>query len=185
MGDFDCVDSGRIERPADVPNVVESVLMADGVHAIAQRHVLNVEIGVVHAGTPVAICSAVLIAADVMMSRLPAYGGQIVARSLDLEEDRHLPSGELAVHLRDAHGGRSVEDLELDLLLEPVAGYVLLHGLDHLGDRGLDRLRLTFFDQTEDGVAHDQRRLGGIEHDDRLAPLGAADHLDRPRRWFR
>ena len=37
-------------------------------------------------------------------------------------------------------------------------------------------------DEAEDRVAHDQRRLGRVEDDDRLAALGAADVLDRAGR---
>ncbi len=44
------------------------------------------------------------------------------------------------------------------------------------GDRLLVRLGLG---QAVHGVAHDQRRLGRVEDDDRLALLGAADLLDR------
>ena len=42
-------------------------------------------------------------------------------------------------------------------------------------DRLLDRVLMAALRQREDGVAHDQRRLGGIEDDDRLAALGAAE----------
>ena len=54
-------------------------------------------------------------AALVMMSRFPAYDGKVVRRSLDLEEDRDLPAGELPVHVGDTYGAAVVEPFELHL----------------------------------------------------------------------
>src|SRR5690606_3971281 len=56
--------------------------------------------------------------------------------------------------------------------------YFLDHGVDGFGDLGLVRFGLG---QAVHRVAHDQRRLGRVEDDDRLALLGAADLLDRAR----
>ena len=75
MGDLDCVDAGGIEGPTDLAYVLDAVAMPDGVHAVAERDVLDVELGG-HTAILEAICSAVLSAALVMMSRLPAYGGR-------------------------------------------------------------------------------------------------------------
>ncbi len=78
--DLDRIDLRAVQRPRDRLHMIEAVLVADRVHAVAQRDVLNVELlsGRIegHAATPwfirSAIFSAVLSAADVMMSRLPA-----------------------------------------------------------------------------------------------------------------
>src|SRR3546814_14832962 len=65
----------------DLANMIDAVLMADRMHAVAQRHVLNVEFGYGwverhHAASfcnrRAAIFSAVASAAEVIMSRLPA-----------------------------------------------------------------------------------------------------------------
>src|SRR6266508_3262185 len=99
--------------------------------------------------------------------------------ALDLQEHRHLqvrglsPLGEQG--LEWLVGG----DLgDLDLLLEAVAGDVRSHVGDHLVDALADLLvggRVGRGDEGEDGVAHDQRRFGGVEDDDRLAAPGAAN----------
>ena len=84
MRHLDRIDLGAVERAGDGTDVVEAVLVPDRVHAVAQRHVLDVEllrhrieahgptlsanIGAARA----AIRSAVRSAALVMMSRLPA-----------------------------------------------------------------------------------------------------------------
>ena len=81
--DFDRIHARAIERSRDSRDVGKRILMTDGVHAIAQRDVLNVERAVLHAIAPplttdpaVASRSPVRSAADVMMSRLPAYFGR-------------------------------------------------------------------------------------------------------------
>ena len=69
--------------------------------------------------------------------------------------------------------------VELRLVEQPVAGHVRLHLGDHVADRLRDRVAVGVLrDGAEDGVAHDHRRLGRVEDDDRLAALGAADGLD-------
>jgi hypothetical protein len=78
VSDLDGIDLCPVERPGDLLDVVEPVLVADGVHPVAQGDVLDVEFGgggiQGHAGTPrrATIFSAVFSAAEVMMSRLPA-----------------------------------------------------------------------------------------------------------------
>ena len=73
--DLDRIDPGLVEGAHDLLDVCRVDAMPDRVHAVAQRDVLDVELGA-HAGTPsvsrTASASAVRIAADVMMSRLPA-----------------------------------------------------------------------------------------------------------------
>jgi len=76
MGDLDGIDAGIVERGDDPLHVLRVDPVADGVHPVTQRDVLDVEVG--HATAPAvrsscsAIRSAVRMAADVMMSRLPA-----------------------------------------------------------------------------------------------------------------
>ena len=83
VADFDGVDAGLVERAGDALDLRHGVLVPDRVHPVAQRHVLNVQRLAAHAPTPGAeaiIASArrspVRRAADVMMSRLPAYFGR-------------------------------------------------------------------------------------------------------------
>ena len=83
MRDFDCVDAGIIQRLGDAADMVEAVHVADGMHAIAQRHVLNVQlvggrielahyaVSSLRAAMRSASSSPVALAAAVMMSRLP------------------------------------------------------------------------------------------------------------------
>src|ERR1700722_15433657 len=82
MGDFDSVDAGIIQGFGYHRDLVSRVFVADGVHSVPQRHVLDVKpicIGIEHLGYAtsfvnwrIAIFSPVLRAAEVMMSRLPA-----------------------------------------------------------------------------------------------------------------
>ncbi len=81
MGYFDRVATGRIDRFCDVVHMLKSILVADGMHSVPEGHVLNVDAfgfgGRRHGDTFIwASRSAVLIAALVMMSRLPAYAGR-------------------------------------------------------------------------------------------------------------
>ncbi|MNV40262.1 hypothetical protein D3C71_1318630 [compost metagenome] len=86
VGDFDGVDLGFVQGAGDVLHVLDRVLVAHGVAAVAQGHVGDVQLlarveG--HGGSPQplfmalfridrAMRSAVASAAEVMMSRLPA-----------------------------------------------------------------------------------------------------------------
>ncbi|MCY1447973.1 hypothetical protein D9M71_646170 [compost metagenome] len=76
VGDFDGVHPCLVQGAGDGAHVIQLVLVADGVAAIAQGHVGDVELLAVHAASPwfiaCAIRSAVASAAEVMMSRLPA-----------------------------------------------------------------------------------------------------------------
>ncbi|MNM69773.1 hypothetical protein D3C81_813860 [compost metagenome] len=87
VGDFDGVDLGLVQRAGDVLHVLDRVLVAHGVAAVAQGDVGDVQLlaGIEgHGGAPYAFCScgwdsidcamrsAVASAAEVMMSRLPA-----------------------------------------------------------------------------------------------------------------
>ncbi|MNG35646.1 hypothetical protein D3C84_1224400 [compost metagenome] len=81
MGDFDGVDLGLVQGAGDVLHVLDRVLVAHGMAAVAQGHVGDVQLlarveG--HGASPQplimerAMRSAVASAAEVMMSRLPA-----------------------------------------------------------------------------------------------------------------
>ena len=80
VGDLDGVHFGPVECAGNGLYVVQPILVADGVHPVAQRDVLDIELGggriESHAAMlPVilaAMRSAVRRAAEVMMSRLPA-----------------------------------------------------------------------------------------------------------------
>ena len=80
VADLDRVDAGAIERAGDLAHRLQMVLVTDRMHAVAQRDVLDVKLRLVLAGHHAAsFCnwraaqrSAVVSAAEVMMSRLPA-----------------------------------------------------------------------------------------------------------------
>ena len=72
MRDLDRIDPGRIERGDDLGHAVRRDLVANGMHAVAQRHVLQVDcLHDLFSAAPIRR-SAVCRAADVMMSRFPA-----------------------------------------------------------------------------------------------------------------
>ena len=80
VADLDGIDTSAIERRGNAPHVGDGILVANGVHAVAERDVLDVE-AAAHAITgraaeDAASRSPVRSAADVMMSRLPAYFGR-------------------------------------------------------------------------------------------------------------
>ena len=72
--------------------------------------------------------------------------------------------------------------MELDVLLEPVAGHVVGDLAGHLPNRIDDRVALGGFREHRDGVAHDHRRLGGVEDDDGLGRARTTHLLDGVRR---
>ena len=85
MGDFNRIDSSLIQRASDGLHLVQGVLVADCMHAVAQGDVRDIEFFArveSHCKTPrarsiaCAMRSAVANAAEVMMSRLPAYAGR-------------------------------------------------------------------------------------------------------------
>ncbi len=103
---------------------------------------------------------------DVQVARVRR---QVIAGALDLDErgDQRLAAG---VHRRL---------VELRLVEQPVAGHVGLHLGHHLVDGFGDRVAVGVLgDGAEDGVAHDHRRIGRVQDDDRLAARGPADGLD-------
>ena len=81
VADLDGIDAGPIERGRDALDVCDGIPVPDGMHTVAQRDVLDVKAGRIHAITgrrarAAARRSPVRSAADVMMSRLPAYFGR-------------------------------------------------------------------------------------------------------------
>ena len=79
MAHFDGVDTGGIESRGDSDDGIQSVFVTDGMHTIADRHVLDIELSLGQFGHAASSLprsstnrSAVASAADVMMSRLPA-----------------------------------------------------------------------------------------------------------------
>jgi hypothetical protein len=77
VGDLDGVHSGGIDGRGDRAHLVGVHPVPDGVHAVAQGHVLDVELGNAHCRASTrwsasTSSSAVRSAAEVMMSRLPA-----------------------------------------------------------------------------------------------------------------
>jgi hypothetical protein len=73
VGDLDGVHAGRVEGGGDPRDVGRGDAVPDGVHAVAQGHVLDED---PHAGILSASRDATRTAADVMMSRFPAYAGR-------------------------------------------------------------------------------------------------------------
>lgn len=79
MRHLDGIHPGFVQGGRDLAHMVHRVSVADRMHAVAQRHILDIEPvmrGIEHHATRpmpcAAIFSAVASAADVMMSRLPA-----------------------------------------------------------------------------------------------------------------
>ncbi|POM13877.1 hypothetical protein CSX04_08416 [Burkholderia cepacia] len=107
-----------------------------------------------------------------------------MGRAFHLDEDRGLESAETAESgdMQRRSGGDLVE---LHGLLQAIAGYIGLDRSGHLADRRFDLRPVCRFGQHIDRVAHHERRLGRVEHDDRLALSGAADRFDRLRRRLR
>src|SRR5690606_4052646 len=82
---------------------------------------------------------------------IAGVGGQVVGRALHLKEDARLQARELADAGDD---DRLVDEVELHLLLEAVAGHVGVDLGDHLLDGGLDCRLIAALRQGEDRVAH-------------------------------
>src|SRR5690606_39479874 len=100
-----------------------------------------------------------------------------MSRPFDFEEYGGLESRQLA---QPGHVKRPalVVQIELHLLLEPVAWYIALHFLHHGLNAVADGVLVSWFGQREDRVAHDERRLGRIQDDDGLATGGTAQNLN-------
>lgn len=79
-----------------------------------------------------------------------------------------------------ADGSRVVdsERLELGALPELLAGHIRSDLLRHRLDRPFDGAVVGIaVDEAVDGVAHQDRRVGGVEDDDRASALGSTDGL--------
>ncbi len=79
MGNLDDLDAGRVQGVHGGPDLLLGELVRHGVAAVAQGGVGDAQV-VAHAGTSAArrspMTSPTWAAADVMMSRLPAYPGR-------------------------------------------------------------------------------------------------------------
>src|SRR3546814_18641877 len=82
---LDRIDAGLLERLSDRAHMIDTVHVADGVHAVAQRHFLDVELVLAdveaHASALRALMrcasrSPLALSAAVMMSSLPASLGR-------------------------------------------------------------------------------------------------------------
>jgi hypothetical protein len=87
-------------------------------------------------------------------------------------------------HFGDAQRLVVADAFELHRLLQAIAGHIGLHFGDHVFHRFGNRRAVAVLAQAIDGVAHDQRRFGGVEDDDRLAARRAAHIDNRLRRGF-
>ena len=81
VGYFDGVDAGGVQCSGDSADVLGAEAVADGVHAVAQGDVLDEDAGrcLAHDATSSLVVtsrSATRSAAEVMMSRFPAYSGR-------------------------------------------------------------------------------------------------------------
>src|SRR5438105_6359283 len=112
--------------------------------------------------------------------KVAGVGREVVAGAGDFEENRDLPAG----------GGRKIgaervervvitEAGDLHRLLEPVARYVGGDVGHHRLDRLPDGVVVDVVHEAQDGIAHDESRLGRIQNDDRLAALRSPDPLER------
>ena len=79
MGDLDDLDAGRVQGVHGGPDLLLGELVRHGVAAVAQGGVGDAQV-IAHAGISAArrspMTSPTWAAAEVMMSRLPAYSGR-------------------------------------------------------------------------------------------------------------
>ena len=106
MRHFDGINLCPIECAGDLAHVIEAILVADGVHPVAQGHVLNIELGgggiEVHAAILSAIFSAGLERGRGHDIEIAGISGQIMRRAFHFEEDRDLEARITAAHLGNA-----------------------------------------------------------------------------------
>ena len=126
VGDLDRVDPGRVERGRDRARPARARCRCR-MACMPSRRVTSWMIaarssGHLRTAGAAAIRSPTRSAAEVMMSRLPGVGGQVVPGPLDLEQDGDL----VRSPARGREGARTSPSTvgDLDRLLEPVAGHV-------------------------------------------------------------
>jgi hypothetical protein len=137
VGDFDRVDLGLVQGAGDVLHVLQGILVTDGVAAVAQGHVGDVDFSYRHVALLRPVASTAPCA-----RRWPGGGGhdvevagvgrQVMGGAFDFEEDRGLQAGEFA--RPGMFNGASPGYVELHLLLEAIARHIGLHGGGHLDD---------------------------------------------------
>ena len=181
--------SARSSARAIVAHRLQMVLVTDRMHAVAQRDVLDVELRLVLAGHHAAsfcnCCAGPAIGGGQRRRghdvEIAGIGRQVVRRALDLEEDRGLEARARA-DAGDAHRvrcrrcARTAPSASADSRARISAPRRPCPATDFSIASCDAALR-----QREDRVAHDQRRLGRVQDDDRLAALGAAELHDRLR----
>ena len=166
MGDFDDGHPGVVEGGDDVTDVLFGELVCLGVRTITQRRVGHPDIERVgkwhdqHAHFLVEVLGHLV--ADLGGGsrhdvEIAGVGREEVAGALDFDEG--------------GHAVRAIgSDRELWLDPQAISGHVGLHIRGDLVDRVDDRVVVgVLADLAEDRVTHDQRGLGRVEHDDRLA----------------
>ncbi len=79
---------------------------------------------------------------------------------------------------RHIHGSRFVDDIELHLLLEAITRDIRLHLGHHFLDTFFHLLLVGRLGQHEDGVAHDQWGLSGIQDNNGLAAFGTTQFFN-------
>ena len=101
-------------------------------------------------------------------------GRQVVRSAGDLQHRGDASADELA-GLRDTQRIGGAECFELNLLFQPVARYVRADPVHHGNDRLFDGVVVgVAVDEAVHGVAHQDRRIGGIEDDYGFSAFGSA-----------
>ena len=181
VGHFDQRHAGRVQAAGDGYHLLQRHLVALGVHAVAQGHVVDGDFLAceIHG---VSLRFKRRRAASVQCAGQDFFGehlggargggghdvevagvlGQVVAQALDLQVDRDA----LAVEHRAVDQACSRARTSALRRSSAWTEAVIAPGPALLG-------------QAVHGVAHDQRRLGRVDDDDGLASLGAADLFDR------
>ena len=114
VGDLDRIDSGGVQGACDRVHLLDAVLVADRVHAVAQGDVADVDVagsccGSGGFGAWVAMRSAVALAARGHDVEVSGVGGQVVRGAGNFEQHGDAGAGELA-GFGDVRAGGRVED---------------------------------------------------------------------------
>src|SRR3546814_12095646 len=89
--------------------------------------------------------------------------------ALDLEENADFQAGEAAAHFGNMQRRVAADAFEMHRLFGPVAGNLGLNLGDHILDARPDRGATAIVAQALAGIAHDERRFGGVADEDLLA----------------
>ena len=135
MGDLDGIDAGLIERPGNGDHLIEAVSMADRMHAIAQRHVLNIEAIVGAHATLASACSA-------MRSAVASARVRMGHDTLTRIRDQSMPKGDVLEVARLAGIMAAKRTADLIPLCHPL---------------GIDKVQLEFSIENEQTVRIEAR----------------------------